>query len=424
MPTQKIKTITLRFLGLIQKHTKTDMVYLARNSFWTTATRISGALLSFVLAVCFANLLPESVFGNYKFILSLAAVASAFSLTGLHLAIIRDVARGTVGLLRTSFFVQLKWSVGVLVASLCMAGYYAFAGNMELASACLLMGIFLPITAAAKMYSPFLEGKKDYTRLSQYSIATTVAYTATLATAIFLTHNLLILIFLYFASQAICSLIFFLTSLKFDPINSAHPHKTVKFGKDLSFLNILSTLAGQLDKILVYHYLGAAQLATYALALVPASQVGTGLKQFAQLAYPKYSAKSLPEIRSTIYHKMALFSVPIIITVVLYIVLAPFVFKVFFPKYLEAVAYSQIAMLSVLFLQKKLITYTLLAHAPKKTLYRMSIWASVSKIGLLLLLLPLYGIWGAIATELISQGIGLVMTVVTLNRLSRAQQNV
>ncbi len=417
MPTQKIKTITLRFLGLIQKHTKTDMVYLARNSFWTTATRISGALLSFVLAVCFANLLPESVFGNYKFILSLAAVASAFSLTGLHLAIIRDVARGTVGLLRTSFFVQLKWSVGVLVASLSMAGYYAFAGNMELASACLLMGIFLPITAAAKMYSPFLEGKKDYTRLSQYSIATTVAYTATLITAIFLTHNLLILIFLYFASQAICSLIFFLISLKFDPINSAHPHKTVKFGKDLSFLNILSTLAGQLDKILVYHYLGAAQLATYALSQVPVGQVSSGLKQFAQLAYPKYSSKPLPEIRSAIYHKMLLFSLPIVVTVVAYIILAPFVFKVFFPKYLDAVLYSQVAMLSVLFLPKKLLAFAILAHARRKTIYLISVPSSCTKIILLLILLPKFGIWGAISTEIIMNIFGFVSSLIILKRL-------
>ncbi len=110
-------------------------------------------------------------------------------------------------------------------------------------------------------------------------------------------------------------------------------------------------------------------------------------------------------------------TIPIVIMVLLYIIIAPYLFKFFFPKYIDAVLYSQVAILSLLFFQKKLIAYTALAHASKKILYSMSIYASFFKIFLLIILLPIYGIWGAIFAELIAQAAGLFTSLWALRRI-------
>lgn len=413
---------TKPFIQVAERYLKIDVVYLAKGSLWLNVNHILTALFSFALAVALANMLPENVFGNYRYILSLAAIVGSFSLTGLDLAVIRDVARGAQGLLRSAARSQLKWSMAALCASLVISAYYFFKGNTEIALSAIVMAIFLPIIASTHLYTAFWEGKKDYRTFSLYNIVTTAVYTTSLFFLVLFTQYLPFIIFGYFATQAACSWYFYRKTLACDKGQSGTSQQTVSFGKHISFLNVFSTLAAQLDKMLVFHYLGAVQLAIYAISQIPVSYVRMVFKQMVQLSYPKFSEKTIREIKSTIYHKMLVVTVPMTIVVAIYIALAPFIFEIFFPKYTEAIFFSQISMLSLLFFQKKLVAYAILATGSKKHIYSMSIWASVFKIVLLLVLLPLYGIWGAIAADLVLQSVSLVTTVLFLKSVARTQK--
>ncbi len=409
-----------KLFNKIQTITKTDLRYLVRGSFWLLTNHAITTILTFILAVSFANILPKDVFGNYRFVLSLAAIIGCFSLTGLHLAIIRDVSRGVHNLLRDGFKTQLRWGLIVFVLSLCVSLYYFFKQNESLGQSLLIMGIFLPIISSSIIYTSFWEGKKDYKKIAIFSIITTLVYSGTLLIVIHYTTSIPVLVFSYFATQAGCAYLFYKISLKSDTSESAKSQEmtntTMNFGKHLSLLNILSTLAAQLDKILVFKYLGASQLAVYVLSQIPLSHTRAIFKQIAQTAYPKYSARTISDIRSTIYHKMFLFTIPLVLVVLMYILLAPYFFNLFFPKYTDAILYSQVAMISLIFFQKKLVAYTALAHASKKQLYLMSIFSSIFKISLLLILLPHFGIWGAIYAEIILQASALISSILFLRR--------
>jgi len=401
----------------VERLAKTDIKYLARGSFWLFTNYAITTIVTFLLAISFANLLPKETFGNYRFALSLAAIVGSFTLTGLNLAVIRDVSRGVSNLLKNSFKTQMRWSILTFLASLSLGGYYFLQDNITITLSLVIMGVFLPITSSALVYTSYWEGKKDYKRVAIFSIITTLVYSITLFIVIHITTSVPIIVFFYFAIQAGSAYLFYRISLKYDvPTHNESPEKTINFGKHLSFLNILATLAGQLDKILIFHYLGAAQLAVYVLSQIPLSQCRSIFKQIAQTVYPRYSERTISDIRSTIYRKMFLLTIPLSLVVIMYILLAPYVFNLFFPKYLDAVLYSQVAMLSLLFFQKKLIAYTALVHASKKQLYTMSIFSSVFKIGLLFLLLPHYGIWGAIFTDLLIHALGLISSVLLLRR--------
>src|SRR5579872_3261570 len=92
-----------------ERYTRTDMVYLFKSGFWLQTSSFSIALLSFLLYVVFGRVLPKDVYGNYQYLLSLASIASAFTMTGMNTAVMRAVARGFEGTFLASLRIQLLW---------------------------------------------------------------------------------------------------------------------------------------------------------------------------------------------------------------------------------------------------------------------------------------------------------------------------
>jgi Na+-driven multidrug efflux pump len=72
---------------------------------------------------------------------------------------------------------------------------------------------------------------------------------------------------------------------------------------------------------------------------------------------------------------------------------------------MDSIIYSQVAVISLLFFPKMFLAQMFSAHIQMKNLYIMNLTQSISRIILLAILLPLYGIWGAvwviISTEII-----------------------
>ena len=58
-----LKQTIFRMLRWSERFTKTDMVYLAKGSFWMMAKQVGVSIISFGLAIAFANLLPQETYG-------------------------------------------------------------------------------------------------------------------------------------------------------------------------------------------------------------------------------------------------------------------------------------------------------------------------------------------------------------------------
>ena len=80
-----------------------------------------------------------------------------------------------------------------------------------------------------------------------------------------------------------------------------------------------------------------------------------------------------------------------------------FLFVIIFPQYEEALLYSQVLSLSLLLMPSILHVQALTALNQKNALYVVSIVKSVTKISLIFILIPLFGIWGAVFAFLLSQ---------------------
>jgi len=391
-----LKNKTYNLLRKSEKYTKTDMVYLAKGGSWLTLGQIISSASAFLLAVAFANLLPKEIYGVYKYIISIVSILTITTLPGMGIAITRAVARGYEGSFIPALKTKISWGLLGGLASLGLSGYYYLQGNITLTISFLIAAIFLPFMDSFSIYNSLLQGKKLFNVSTKYGIASQIIAVAILISALFFTKNLFIILFAYFISWTLLRFIFLKTTLKKFPPNNQGDIQTISYGKHLSLMRVIGIIAGQLDKILLWHFLGAAPVAIYSFATAPIVQFRALLKSITPLVLPKLSVGNKEKIKKTLPVKMIKFLVIIIIPVILYIIFAPYIFKILFPQYLESIKYSQYLALIILFFPKKLLGLSILIHADKKILYLANILPPTINIILLIILLPLYGIFGII----------------------------
>jgi len=182
-------------------------------------------------------------------------------------------------------------------------------------------------------------------------------------------------------------------------------------------ISVIGSIAGNLDKILLWHLLGAGLLAVYSFAMAPVNQISGLLKFILPLALPKLSLRDGKEIKKELPGKMFKLFALIALGVIMFIILAPYLYKIFFPQYMDAVKYSQLFALVLLFFPQKLIGAALQAKAKKKALYIISVSNSLIRIALYLILIPIYGIYGAIIANLIPYAWNTVLQIYYLKKM-------
>lgn len=405
---QPIKTKFYNLLRWSEKYIKTDMVYLAHGGFWLTLGQIVSASSAFLLSVALANLLPKEIYGNYKYILSIGGIIGALSLTGMNTAVVRAAAKGFDGSLRQSFLVQLRWGLIPLFVALGGGVYYFFNGNYILAASLMIIGLLLPLSNSANTYTAFLNGKNDYKALFKYSSLLNIFSALIIFLSIFIDRKVIILVIAYFLSNTIINLFLYFRTLKIFNPNAEQDPQTISYGKHLSLMNIIPLVASNIDKVLVFHYLGAVQLAVYFFAVAVPEQMRGLFKIVSALAFPKLSQKTESEVKSAVFNKMPKFLLIVSFAIVFYILIAPLLYKIFFPKYLESIFYSRIFSIALIFIATSTIFLNILQSQIKiESLYKFNITSSLLQIAVLFIMVNYFGIMGVILGRLFSSAVNL-----------------
>jgi O-antigen/teichoic acid export membrane protein len=392
----KLKSRIYDFLRWSQKYTGTDNVYLAKGGFWLVLGHGAQIILGLILLVAFANLLPKEAYGTYQYIISIAGIVSIFTLTGMGTAIMRAAARGSDSSLRYGFRVRLKWSIGIVIASGIMAIYYYINGNTLLASGLLIVGAFQPFVSGFGMYKSYLVGKQLFRDITVLETVQKILPFAALLPALFLTNDPLIIIFIYFSSHAVSLF------LVYKIVNSRNPAPLVpdpeltNYSKHLSVMSSISTASNYLDKVLIWYFLGAIPTAAYTLAQNPVSHINSLFQLVHSLTFSKIAKKDFRDLKITLPSKIRRYFVFVAISVGAYILATPFLFSLFFPAYPESIIYSQLLALTVLATPRSLLGQVFIAHKMKREQYIARISTPVVRIALLGILLPFFGIFGAI----------------------------
>jgi O-antigen/teichoic acid export membrane protein len=397
-----------------ERYTKTDMVYLFNGSVWSTIAQIGTSACTFALAIVVSRFVSKDAYGIYKYAFSLVAVLSTFSLSGLSTAIFQSVARGFDGALQEGFWQNIRWSILIFIGSLGMAGYYFFLHNPILAIGVLIGGCLSPLLTSANLASSFLAGKKDFKLQSLYfGLWGSGIPIVALIGAIFISTNPLWLIIVFAVVNTGSSLYFYKRTLDiYKPDPAKKDPGMMLYSKHLSFIGILGGIAGNLDQILLFHYVGAAELAIYNFATAILDQTGGPFKTVSSMVTARFATHSDKNIGENIWNKAWLFLLVGVGIIVIYIPLAPFIYKILFPNYIAAVPYSQLYALSMLGTFFSPFGSYLTAKKKIKEQYINSIVSYILQIVVMAVGVIGWGLWGLIIARVILRTFGAVPTLI------------
>jgi O-antigen/teichoic acid export membrane protein len=409
---QSLKERSIRLLRWSEKYTKTDMVYFMSGNFWLTTSRVISVASGLLLAVAFANFLKPEVYGIYKYIITIAGLVGAFSLGGLGGALARAVAQGKKNVVHGVFWIGFVWCIPASIVALFGSLYYFWNGNIYLGVGLLLIGITNPFLNNLGNYKDVLLGEKNFRTITLYSIPRGLLPIIALITAVIFSGNVIVLLITYFASNLIVSwVVYILVTKKYNSYRGSDEVKeTVTYGKHLSVMGLISQTTDSLDQLLLWHFTGPVQIAIYSFSLAPIREIRNFSENIYPLIFPKFVTKTVKEMKQIAPLRIIQLVTILFAVSIAYIFSAPFLFKLLFPKYLSAVFPSQL-LAGALVLQADGIVDTMIyARGNTRLRYINIATTQAAKALSWIILIPLYGIVGAISGMIISDIVAACMS--------------
>ncbi len=396
---------------------KTDIKYLVRGGFFLTLTQISSAFIGLGMTIAFANLIPQETFGTYKYILSLYTLFAIGTFPGIDTAVTQSTIHGFDHAYMQGFRRKLSWGILATGATLIFSAYtYFVSKNIELAYLIGMMAFALPLMEAGTVATSYFNGKKKFTTWAGVDVATQVISAGSLVTTMFLTESIYWLLFAYFIPYILTRIftVFYLCP-KISENQNEDPH-LYSYGTNLSFFQVATRIISSIDQIILFHFLGPIQVAIFALAQALPTRIQSILRISGSLAFPKFAGKDIKDIAPALLQKMYVFGGIILLGCFIFVATVPYVFEYLLPKYIESIKYSQV----LIFYTLSAITYPfgslLFAQKKIKETYTVTAVNFSSKIIAIIILVPLYGVWGAVYGTVISSFANIAITIYILKR--------
>ncbi len=362
----------LSIISRVEKIVKVDLIYYLKGSFWMNMEQGVSTLTAIILSIVFANLLSKETYGSYSYILTIANLLAFTTLTSMNEAVTRSVAKGNNDSVISALYTKIRFGFFGSIISLAIALYYFINNSLVLAICFLFVSLFIPFWPSLSIYSAFFNGKRNFGLSSIIGAARNIITSFFLVMVIFFTRNIFLIILTYFLSFLLFDF-FYLKKVinKFKLTNIRNP-ETISYGKYLSFVRIIGLINSNIDKILIWNLLGPVQVAVYSIALAPVDKIKGTIGNIKSLAFPKFSLAPQNQMQKTLMGKMLKLFFILIPVVATYIIFIPFLFKIFYPKYLDSIIYSQILSLTILATPEQLFTVYFKAHKMKKEIVIMS----------------------------------------------------
>src|SRR3989344_553397 len=403
------------FLRWSERYTKTDMHYASKGVFWILLGKAGVFLVSLITMTAFANWLSKETYGTYQLIISLLGIAGIFALSGMSTSLIRSIAQKKEGTLLAAVKEKIKWgslgSLGLLLVAL----WYFFHHNLVLAGGFAIGAIFLPFRETFAITPVFWNGRKRFDLEGLYKVLPAILALCIIIPVIYFTDNVLWILFATLGSYVLFDGLFLLRTIR-KTDNSDEDKEAITFGKTLTAMDAMVRIAGNIDKIILWKFLGPVQVAIYSFAQFPMKALG-GALPIQSLALTKLGEKNIKDIKQGLLRKffyLFFLSVPLTIFIIF---LTPFVYKAFFPQYSESVIYFQALTIILIFMPFDLLGAALISDRRKKELFIVRVGTSVLRIILFFAHTPAFGIWGVIGALLLAEVVRVGMIFFFFQRI-------
>ena len=387
---------------------RTAVLHAGKNSAWIISGKLLVFLLSFGFITFFANVASKETLGSYNYITSILAIVSIATLPGMNTAIVRASARSNDGSLvsiaRKKFFYGL---IGSFI-SLAISAWYFLHGNHILGYAFAIAAPLVPVTdTVSDLAFAYWIGKGAYKKSAVLSVWYQIGFSIPSFSLLFLTDNLLIIIFGVLSFQALSGFSVYRT-IRIQ--NTIRDIESERFGFHLTVMSAFRIINIHSDKLLVWYLFGPVSLAIYTLALIPITKLEQ-LIPIEQLTLPQLSTKPISAYPAARFLKrMLILFLLLLIPVIVLFILSPYLYNFLFPDFKESIPLFRILLLTLLLTPIYILRSALTAWKMQKKLYLTEVLSPVFKIILCLVGGFFFGVAGVAIGVVVSRCLDSVVT--------------
>ena len=393
-----------------------DLIYVTRGGFWAAVRFVAGFLASLVSMITFGNLLSKENYGIYNYLLSLASSLAFLTLTGIGPVLTRAVARGEEQIIRYALRFELRYNL-LSTAVIAAGGLYYYAkGNLVFALSLIILAVVIPMEAAFHIFESVFTGRKQFDTLTIISILSAFASTLATVGALLFTKSVVILVLMYsLTSLGPSSLAYYFASRKV-PRTKPSAEEIGELRRSafhITGAGLLGAAAQYIDKITLFHFAGAAALATYGFAIAGPERLKGVVKEWVNITLPRLAEREIHEIRHVFYTRIGLSLLVGAGCAAVYLVAAPILFHLLLPKYLDSIAYSQVYALGLVFIPPLIYMGNIYySQNMLRAIYITSTTNQVLRITLFIVFGFLWQTWGLVFAFLLAQILGTVFGII------------
>ena len=366
---------------------------------WMFSGQVGVSLAAFVLTYVMANYVSDTVAGSYRYILAIYSSVSVFALIGLNTALTHSVSNGKTG----SYFLAIKtrftYSCGAAFIFFAYAGYvYFYQANTSLGIALLVVGLSFPLIETFSLYLPYLNGRADFKKSALFLLANRVCTMIFVVGAIFVENNLIVLISFYCLGQIVSVYLLHRLTLRASTINSEIDDGMIPYAKHVTLMSVIGAVTAQLDKYILFVFFGPIALAKFWFASVLPQEMNRGVSIVVSTFFPRFAVGTKAQNKRVARKLYLLSSIAMISLIGIYATVAPTLFAMFLPLHIDAIVMSTSLMCAYGFVPYYFVWQIFSAQKDVKIMYVLNTLEPIILVTLYLILVPLYGVWGVIAT--------------------------
>ena len=376
-----------------------DLPYFIKGGFWLSLGQFFSTLKGFILSVVLANLLSREAFGEYSFVLSVLGLAGIFALPGMSFAVIQAVAKGYEGTYFRALKEVFKYSwIGSLIL-MGTAVYMHLRGHYDLSTVFLIHSVMFPLYSISGYYQSFLNGKRRFDILFKLSTFFNIISTLLVIVVVFVTRSVFWLVVLTVLIQILICGYFSVFYIRRFMENNKVDKSSIDFGKSISPSLALNSFANNFDNLVIAHFLGFSDLAIFKIVTLVPNQIKIFMNSLTPLVLPKIASKDI--CKKEILKHFKKFLLLILLLIGGYWIIAPFIFKWFYPKYYDYVWLSMIFHLSFISFLSILPLNYLLKEKEKELISKFYTYSSIFLIVVSFAFIYYMGLIGAVVARML-----------------------
>lgn len=380
--------------------------------------------VAFVSLYFMVRYLSKDGFGIYQFACIAVSTVAFVALPGLDNAVMQGVSRGSLGLYpratRTSFLASIAGGVLLLIGA-AWAVWQRPGLAAPLAAAALIFPFYLGI---AQWKCVFL-GKMQIRKWSYIEIATAVVTSVLLVSAVFLrVDSLAVFTALYFLPGAAVNIAITLSyylRLRNTPA-TADDDTLFRYGLHTSAVTVVSLIAEQIERIVIFLAISPAALAVYYAGDRISEVIRSIFQDIAGILAPRFARMQSYGGDLSKAIALACAVVGVAIVAFAFTLAPPIMIWMFGKQYAASIPYAQALLCSVAIGNVGQFQFRFIRSQVDTTAFsKITIWTSSIRIATCLLLVPVFGVWGAVSGVFIQRlAMSIASSVVIRRQYSMA----